>query len=58
MEGMSKQVVIRGRGRDRTIPARSPMCGRTKHIQGDPLQGMAVVSEMKLSYGKAWRTGL
>lgn len=55
---MSKQVVIRGRGRDRTIPARSPMCGRTKHIQGDPLQGMAAVSEMKLSYGKACRTGL
>lgn len=28
-----------GRGRDRTIPARSPMCGRAKHLQKGPSGG-------------------
>lgn len=58
MEGMSNQVMIRSRSRDRTILSRSPMCGRASTYKGDPLEGMAVGSEMKLSYRKAWTAGL
>lgn len=32
-EGMSKQEVIRSRSRDRTTPARSPVCRRAKYTQ-------------------------
>lgn len=39
MEGLSKQVVFRSGGRDRTIPSRSPVCGRAKHIQRGPSGG-------------------
>lgn len=50
---MSKQVVFRGIGRDRTVPARSPMCGRAKYIWREPSGGHAAGSGMKLGYRKA-----
>lgn len=57
MEGLSKQVVFRSGGRDRTIPSRSPVCGRSTY-RGDPLEGMAVRSEKKLNCRKTRTAGL
>lgn len=55
---MTKQVVIRGRGRDRAVPAGSPMCGRAKHIgrgsSGGP--GRGVLEEVEPQKGRAGRS--
>lgn len=46
-------MVIRGRGRDRTVPASFPMCGRAKHIRRGPSErhGSRVWDEVELQKG-------